>query len=288
MKFKDRYIKYKTDITDITEKEFKNFDCKINQEDFNCNICFVLSATLNEYKKGRIDIFLDSISKMTNIDNIICFFDNLKNKHINFKKKYPFTIQIVDLKIADKDNIYIQNKDFEVLDYEPEFGHSSGPNLSFYGAIEYIIKTNKYEYMLFMEWDCRFMRKCTISDIKKVINVNSPFSILGSYYKGSVNINDKWKTHLNGIAIYNINILKSYITHIKKYHSNLILKENMKRWNYDIVIEDFFKNNKYMLSLYKNTECIINLSLPQDNCLTDQYILDKFPKALIVHQKPKF
>ena len=72
----------------------------------------------------------------------------------------------------------------------------------------------------------------------------------------------------------------------KNYLINKIKLSKIRRWNYDIVLEEFLKNkyDNYIL-FYKNIEEIVNMSLDIDKNITNEYISNKYPNSLIIHKK---
>lgn len=139
---------------------------------------------------------------------LIISFDCDENEYlVNSIKKLYYKYEIYNIfnnlsfiftNIPDKDNIYLKTNDCK-LNYFPELGFVSGPNIQFFKTIK---KLKNEKYILLNETDCIPCRADWLNNIYNNIFWSEPFWIKGSSYKGNDKINSDINNHINGNAIY--------------------------------------------------------------------------------------
>ena len=140
-----------------------------------------------------------------------------------------------------------------------EKGYKSGPNNQFFMAME--VLSHYGDYVFFMETDCYPIKPNWLAVLsKKVVSMN-PFWIMGSVYRGLSDIDEKFKTHLNGNAIYAVGNLEFQHFLFKQLYPFLAktIKEELPWLAFDCVTDYYFyKANplkdrlkwKYLQSVY--------------------------------------
>lgn len=170
---------------------------------------------------------------------------------------------------------------------KPELGYTSGANILFYIAIEAMFETN-YKNFLMLECDTKPLRRNWFDVVYRYCE-NNTFDIAGSTYKGIAewHSDSEYKEHINGVAIYaNSASNKSLIKASKK----IVAREckEVDYLNFDvanlIAREESKRKKPFIL---KDTDFIVNISDPVDQHQTEEEIIEKYPRATIVHQKQK-
>ena len=215
------------------------------------------------------------------------------------------TVEFISFFSAENDEDYRNtNRNAGTVGYKA----LGGPNGVFYfSMIE--MHRRKFSAVLLLEPDVKFtqLEKCCWFDKLHSISASTEFLVLGSTYKGRQLIDEKYRSHINGVALYNVGspAFIDLIYVLKSYH---IMQDTMSKdqWskkqliNYDIVFICF---REYLLDLYYasdpavvqkvtslskyllNSHVIINLSSEMDMDIPLKSILNEHPMALIVHQK---
>jgi len=79
-------------------------------------------------------------------------------------------------------------------------GHKSGPNAQFFRSMELLREYGPYVFM--METDCVVVRPNWLVELERILEGAEPFWMLGSMYRGVGDINERYRVHINGNAIY--------------------------------------------------------------------------------------
>lgn len=279
----------------------------------NKDICIFTPCTRQEYRSGELEhstlSYLElAASKKYSFDFVFCFNKPPEKKDENYKlleglNKYDCvnSVKWMSLNLRPEDDVYIKptylNPDPLDLKTDkpkkiPDFGASSGPNLSFYKSLLWMLEEYKsYKYFFMFEIDSY---PCSENWMDAVIEdcKGKNFLIAGSRYKGS----NKWhyclsyKNHLNGVAVYkNSKLLKDLILESMEFHKLIISK---KEWliNFDVAIDRYIRQPlntkwKHKLNLFLDLETITNVSDPVDAQKSINEILEDRPDTVIIHQK---
>jgi hypothetical protein len=175
----------------------------------------------------------------------------------------------------------------------PPLGLCSGPNISFFSAVEHC---RAYDTVLILETDCKIKSNCFV-DMKKHIDTAGDFLVCGAQYDGrhyGGDIYSSRHTHLNGVAFY-----KTGSSEFQRFMSEV---ENWIAYNvqkgqslpYDIAMTMFLaeqiKHNRggsYRATLRKMipTTLILNYSIDNASDTDFNYINTYFPNHKILHIK---
>lgn len=206
------------------------------------------------------------------------------------------------LDIPPEDNVYIKkinnNNNYKI----PELGLSSGPNLMFFKALEFLRKTDFKNFIL-LEPDSTCLKSYWLDTLIDSC-INRSFLIQGGNYSGlnQLNYNVYYSDHINGLAIYkNHNSLhalahKSKELIIESIKSNFITTPNQekhqinKHLSFDVALFLTFSKEK-CLSKYLTSNLFSIKTDIEDYVLTKTEVLSENPEAIILHQKkpnPKF
>ncbi len=79
-------------------------------------------------------------------------------------------------------------------------GFKSGPNAQFFRSMELLRGVGRYVFM--METDCFAIRPDWLGELERIVEGSEPFWIMGSLYRGVDRINQRYRTHINGNAVY--------------------------------------------------------------------------------------
>jgi len=108
-------------------------------------------------------------------------------------------IQVHNLSIADKDDIYIRDpKTYKEI--IPRLGLKSGPNIQFFETMR---KCSGFGYTLLNEVDMLPLRSDWLKHIPKAVPASGNFFAVGSRYSGQEKLGPDIARHINGNAIYN-------------------------------------------------------------------------------------
>lgn len=280
----------------------------------NKEICIFTPCTRQEYRSGELEqsmlAYFDlQASEIYSFDLVFCFNQKPEKEDEGYKDLFNLndndnvsSVEWISLDLDPKEDVYfrptLKNPDpLKLKSTEPspipKYGGSSGPNLSFYKSLLFMMEEQykSFNHFFMIEIDSY---PCSENWMDSIIEVSKKedFLIAGSRYKGF----NKWhyalpyKKHLNGIAIYkNCALLKELIEECLEYHPKMI---NRKNWllNFDIVIDFYIRETaKHKwgehLRLFQDTNIITNVSDPLDSHLSIDDVLDSHPDTVIVHQK---
>lgn len=266
-------------------------------------IAIFYPCTYSEYRRGDLDTATEKLisSKPSDSYSFDLFFIFNKPSSDEYKPLLKFesrdeinSVKIYSLNLSDEEDIYIQSwkSRKDLPSPMPLHGLSSGPNLSFYRSLYYLLAhENNYDNFLLIESDVHFVQPLWFDKLLKYCD-ETPFTIAGSKYKG---LNDwhnqlDYKDHLNGIALYkNSASLYMLLKESEEYLINEVSK-GILFINFDIAIDEwrrsqdgkvFFKKNPPLL----DTDFITNASDPFDGHLTLPEILHLHPNTSILHHK---
>ena len=240
---------------------------------------FLYNAGDNEYYKK-----LKEYEKHPNINRIILLNQNIPKELDTYHKDC----------ILRYDGAKLYHELLPPPDVIPPLGGTSGPNLSFYIAIDMMVsEMYDYENYFMIENDSFPCEEYWFDHILEYIDkLPRDYLIAGSTYKG----HQKWhhvlnyKDHLNGVAIYNNTpALLKFIQEGRKYHETMVTPENWSV-NFDIALDKFSKTTRGR-DLTKNRELLIdtdfitNVSDPLDSYLTQDNVKSLEPNTIIIHQK---
>lgn len=79
-------------------------------------------------------------------------------------------------------------------------GFKSGPNAQFFGSMELLRGYGRYVFM--METDCIAIRPNWLGELERIVEGSEPFWVMGSLYRGVGRINERYRLHINGNAVY--------------------------------------------------------------------------------------
>lgn len=276
----------------FTKKEFehglvrKTLNRFLNKKKASSKFCFDLFLLHNtgDEDDSYFD-FLYTFENHPNVDKVFIINENIEKKDDVYYKE----------SVLEYDGEKLHFKKNSCPKHLPELGGTSGPNLSFYNAIEILIDNPNYDYENFfmIENDSFPITDFWFDKIFEFCNKeDNDFLVAGSKYKG----HQKWhhildyKDHLNGVAIYKNNSkLLTFMMESKEYNKKMVTESN---WcvNFDVAYDKFSKtprgaeltNNQKLLV---NTDFITNISDPLDSYISEKDILKMEPNTFIVHQK---
>jgi FkbM family methyltransferase len=119
-------------------------------------------------------------------------------------------------------------------------GYKSGPNNQFFLSMN--ILSNYGDYAFLMEADCYPVKTNWLAALSAKIDNGAPFWIMGSIYRGISDLDEKFKTHLNGNAIYAVGNEKFQEFMFKEIRPFLIniIEEEFPWLAYDCAIDYYF------------------------------------------------
>ena len=259
-------------------------------------------CTYTEYKKGDLHTATEKLisSKPSLEYSFDLFFIFNKPSADNYNSLLKFesrsvinSVYIHSLNLSEEEDLYVQTwkSKKDLPSPIPPHGLSSGPNLSFYNSLYYLLShSNEYDNFLLIESDVQFTKTHWFDKLLEFCNED--FLIAGSKYKGLNEWHNQldYKDHLNGIAIYK-NSMHLYFL-LKESEEYLIQSVNNGTLfiNFDIAIDEwrrseqgkkFFKKSPPLI----DTHFITNASDPVDANLTLPEILHLHPETCILHHK---
>lgn len=274
----DPFTKFEFD-SGIVEQTLENYIKYAPSEKYCFDMFYLYNTGDNQYYER-----LKRYENHPNINKIILINQNIPREYDTYHKDC----------ILEYDGPTLIHEQLDCPEYLPPLGGTSGPNLSFYIAIDVMVsEMYQYEHYFMIENDSF---PCKHNWFDKIYNyieqLPADYLIAGSKYKG----HQKWhhvlnyKDHLNGIAIYrNSPELLQYIQEGRKYHEGMVNRENWSV-NFDVALDKFSKtirgreltNNSTRLV---DTDIITNVSDPLDSYITVDQIEKTHPSTVIVHQK---
>jgi hypothetical protein len=274
----DPFTKHEFD-TGVVEDTLKKYLDNTPSTEYCFDIFYLYNTGNNEYYKQ-----LKEFEAHPNINKIILLNQNIPAEYDTYHKNC----------ILEYDGSELKHELLPCPDYLPPLGGTSGPNLSFYIAIDMMVSDMyDYEHYFMIENDSFPVRSGWFDHIYEYVdNLPSDYLIAGSTYKG----HQKWhhvlnyKDHLNGIALYNNTPeLLKYVQEGRHYHESLVSRDNWSI-NFDVALDKFTKtqrgreltNNSELLL---DTNFITNVSDPLDSYMSVDDILELEPETVIVHQK---
>jgi hypothetical protein len=274
------------------------------------SLAVVYLTTKFEYDTGAvhksIENYLSHEPSIQHKFDLVVFFD--QGEESDYEDLTSFaehenvnSIKLVSWRIPDKDNIYVPHQHHRLKKFykigAPELGFSSGPNMLFFNSLEQLC-IGEYDYCLVLETDT-YARKTGWFDLLAEYCDNNDFLIAGSIYKGNLPFprNCKWKKHLNGVAIYRTGADLGKLLLSSKEYIIQFIKDRRGRCflNYDLAMHYYVKSSEgveYRTEdspklWLRDTDIIVNMSPSTDASITEQEIEERFPHAIIVHQKEK-
>jgi hypothetical protein len=241
--------------------------------------CIALIITSNEIDSGRFQTFMKQFENIKKCGISFLIFTNKfthKTQTLVFRQEvYYYTrafnsVEIICLNIPSEDDIYMRKDQFaKTKQAMPKFGLCSGPNTSFFCALDYC---KKFDTTLLLETDCII----TLDAIDSFINYAQyagDFLVAGAKYDGkffSGNILDIKHTHLNGVALYKTG--NSEFQNLLNNVENWIIQNVPKQPSlpYDTAITLFILeeissgNSEYYRSVFRRlvpTTLILNYSI---------------------------
>ena len=163
-----------------------------------------LLTTDKEIENKQLEKFLDQIIKYTNKStftqniyfNIIVNnqYKHFESNQINDLKKIFKQVNIIDLKLTEEADIYV-NKETDIQKV-PEYGLKSGPNISFFKTIQL---SSIYNTILCLETDC-LLSDNWLENIYLYTKYANGFLISGAIYDGSTPVKaaSSMMNHING------------------------------------------------------------------------------------------
>lgn len=276
---------------DLKYTELKHFKNNLD--------CICLLTTNKEIEDGRCDEFIKHLvsktKKIKKIDfKIIINNNSIKNPDLKKLKTLFDSVEIVNLKLSKKNDIYTNNKPVLM----PKYGLKSGPNLTFFNTIKLC---NKYNTTLMLETDC-ILNTNWINDIYNYVKYSNGFLVSGAINDGSSfsKSNSSILNHINGgTGIYatgNI-ILQKLIKILALFIEDQTQKNNpglaydyalklLIDINIDNIEADINTKNiwKFINRNYVQNNLIFNYSLLQDACV-DKDIINKKYNYAVLHKK---
>lgn len=258
--------------------------------------CICLLTTSKEIKNHNYNKFIDQLTKTKNYSKKIDFKIIVNNfcKPETEKIESFFNIEIINLKLKPDEDIYKTSIDGKM----PKYGLKSGPNLSFFKAID-ICK--KYNTTLMLETDC-ILAEDWFERIDNYVNNSNGFLVSGAVYDGNVlsNSGSLLCTHINGgSALYATGneILQKLIESLKIF-MEIQIKNKMRGLAYDCALKMMIDQNlnnmksslktketwKFVNRNYVSNKLIFNYCLPQDSSVDTNEIKTKYNYA-ILHKK---
>ncbi len=79
-------------------------------------------------------------------------------------------------------------------------GHKSGPNAQFFRSM--VLLRDHGPYVFMMETDCIAVRPNWLVELERIVDGAEPCWMLGSMYRGVGEINERYRVHINGNAVY--------------------------------------------------------------------------------------
>jgi hypothetical protein len=294
---------YNQSLTDNKQKLHKlwqNKKWKLLSNKLNC-IC--LLTTHKELLNKKYDKFINALIKSCshtlykNITfKIIINTTTDIHKHNSIKelKKIFKTVQINNVNIQSKEDIYIKNFNNKNDVRLPKQGLKSGPNLCFFEAIK-LCKNHNTTLML--ETDC-ILGKNWLTKINNYVQSCGPFLVSGSIYDGLTHSDPGsiMSTHINGgTSLYHTGnkMLQSLMSLLKEKIAYEVHTKNNIGLSYDYALKLMIDNNlklndksyelwKFINKYYISNPLIINLSTDND---TGHLNINQKYNFAILHKK---
>ncbi len=131
--------------------------------------------------------------------------------------------------------------------YEPDYtkkvgekGYKSGPNNQFFMAMQHL--SNYGDYAFYLETDCYPVKTNWLGALHQLVDDLPHFWILGSIFRGISDVDEKFKNHLNGNAIYGVGDPQFQLFLTDVLHPFLIdtIRKEFPWLAYDCAIEYYF------------------------------------------------
>ena len=182
----------------------------------------------------------------------------------------------------------------------------NGPNALFYDTMSYLSSQN-VSVALLLEPDVIFIDKYWLDKLYSLSVIDS-YWIYGAKYHGASNLDSKYMSHLNGVALYNVgdpNFME-FLLILKAYHKYFNFKFGDA--NYDVIwsllVDEFSEkkmdslaasldtNRKHVNIVIRainnnllSTNCILNFSPELDANRSVAETLHRYKKAILLHKK---
>lgn len=283
-------------------------DTPLPQFVYTNELCVMIVCCYEEYKTGKLGnlllhCFNSNSSKNKKYDVFVCFDrvpDDEYGKILNYIKDRTRScdnienIILYNVDIPAEENVFTYNARVwkERIEQFPgtlRLGSSSGANLLFYGAIEYIFKQNtpKYENVLLVECDCQIINQSWYDKLHD--ECFDDFAIRGSRYRGEDENHTTrfYADHLNGVAIYkNCDKTNALLRQSKQEITQYVFDENINEvWlNFDVALH-LASISLSLQNYMKETNMISNYSDPGSADLELGYILNRHPETVFLHKK---
>lgn len=277
----DPFTKFEFD-NGIVEETIECYLSNKPSDHYSFDFFYLYNTGDNEYYKK-----IKEYEKHPNINKIILLNQNIPKEYDIYAKDC----------ILQYDGAKLRHELLPCPDYLPPLGGTSGPNLSFYIAIDMMVSgAYNYDHYFMIENDSFPCKSHWFDHIMEYVDkIPNDYLIAGSKYKG----HQKWhhvlnyKDHLNGVAIYNNSpALLKFVQEGRAFHETLVNRDNWSV-NFDVALDKFSKttlgreltNNMERLI---DTKFITNVSDPLDSYMTQDDILALEPETIIIHQKKHF
>ena len=264
--------------------------------EYTKQIAIFYPCSYEEYDDGKLQDSLERMEKSrpSSKYSFDIFFITVKKDRRYYSslykyEKYDFInkVYIHCLHLNKFEDIYIQPWENKyVPQIMPMHGLSSGPNLSFYRGLYYMIDHRaRYKNFLLMETDVAFLKQGWLDRFVNYAE-NNDFEIAGSKYNGinPDHLFGDYKDHLNGVALYkNTSKLLRLLKHSEE-HLIQHVADGGTFINFDIAINNIQKNGAgYNLV---DTDFITNINCSiTDSELTKEQALEQYPNTDLLHHK---
>lgn len=259
----------------------------------------ILITNSYELNSERFNTFIKQFeNEQSDLDFLIFTNKPRDIQTLEFRKRvYESTrgfrkVELICLNIPAEDDVDIKNHKRLGMQKIPALGLSSGPNITFFSAMNYC---SKYDSVLLLEVDC--LLRGYLDSLQKYTECMGDFLISGGLYDGktfSGNIQSPSHTHLSSVGIYKTSSpeLQNLLQEVEKWIPGNV--DKYKRVPYDISITMFLHEsiNKNDGGYYRNilrkmipTTLILNYSNEVDLELDFNSIDKLFPSHKILYIK---
>lgn len=252
--------------------------------------CIALLTTSFEIENGRVETFFKrlQLSETYDLDFVIFLNKKASVPGLDIIAPHFNNVYVVSTEIAAKDDVRVD--DGKGLEY----GACSGPNILFLKSMKFC---ERYSTTLVLETDC-YLQPSWLNRCINYVEYSGSFIIAGSHYHGKIQLDSNDPSlfkHINGVAFYNTS--SQYFKTLMDTTDLFIRSQALCGIShaYDVAIYECIlkfirgsKNVPYWTYIHHNvntTTLIVNISLPIDASTPLSEVLDKFPKAVIIHKK---
>lgn len=220
--------------------------------------------------------------------------------HATFiRKKLDRFFSFLDIRFLELSG----DNDVYIKDYSKDAGaqgYKAGPNNQFFQTMRLVESDGPFIFL--MESDCVPIRRNWLSRLENLVRKAERFWILGSHYRGAGTIDDQFRRHINGNAVYAVgdSEFQEFVATFWEPRLRSQVTSLDKRIAYDCALEFAFSQSwrtdpeawlkwKQVAHLFRFTTYIQNISAAIDTNQPAKFlasdVMHEDPDTYIIHNK---